>query len=148
MSDNLNIRIIHVTRLTLITFIIKENTSASVSNLDQYKNKFTKSVSDTIAVNGGQETTQLNAVNAVTDMAGVQMTGMDGSRSRLEASVREFVVSNLKKDVPTGATPGRIERTYPRFLAATSPHEKIIQRYVIYSLLLATLIFFTLEFFI
>lgn len=108
---------------------IKENTSASVSNLDQYKNKFTKSVSDTIAVNGGQETTQLNAVNAVTDMAGVQMTGMDGSRSRLEASVREFVVSNLKKDVPTGATPGRIERTYPRFLAATSPHEKIIQRY-------------------
>ncbi len=98
--------------------------------MDQYKNKFTKSVSDTTATNESQETTQLDAVNSVTDLAGVQMTGMDGSRGRLEASVREFVMSNLKKDVPTGTTPARIERTYPRFLAATSPHEKIIQRYV------------------
>ena len=44
--------------------------------------------------------------------------------------VRKFLTSDLKRDVPTGQTPGRVERSYPRVLAATSPHNSILSRFV------------------
>jgi hypothetical protein len=42
--------------------------------------------------------------------------------------VESFVKEGLQEDRPTGATPGRLERSYPRYLAATSPHARITER--------------------
>merc|ERR1712029_52298 len=44
-------------------------------------------------------------------------------------SVSTFVTQVLEEDKPSGLTPVRVERSYPRYLAATSPHEKIISRF-------------------
>merc|ERR1712071_97261 len=43
--------------------------------------------------------------------------------------VVKFLVEDLNEDVPTGQTPQRRDFAYPRFLASTSPHERIVQRY-------------------
>jgi len=55
-----------------------------------------------------------------------------GIRSKVaeeQENVTSFLRTTLKQDVPSGLTPARIERSYPRYLAATSPHEKIISRF-------------------
>jgi len=43
--------------------------------------------------------------------------------------VNTFISDVLKVDKPTGQTPARADRSYPRYLAATSPHERILNRY-------------------
>jgi len=44
-------------------------------------------------------------------------------------AVSSFIRDDLQEDVPSGLTPARVERPYPRYLAATSPHDKIVSRY-------------------
>ncbi|XP_011875428.1 PREDICTED: bipolar kinesin KRP-130 [Vollenhovia emeryi] len=46
----------------------------------------------------------------------------------VQESVEKFV-EDLRHDTPTGSTPARKEYRYPRYLAETSPHERIIQRF-------------------
>ena len=41
-----------------------------------------------------------------------------------------FLTEDLQKDVPTSLTPTRVERSYPRVLAATSPHQTILSRLI------------------
>ncbi|XP_012285273.1 kinesin-like protein Klp61F [Orussus abietinus] len=43
--------------------------------------------------------------------------------------VDKFLIEDLRRDVPTGNTPARKDFHYPRKLVATSPHERIIQRF-------------------
>ncbi|KAK2581733.1 hypothetical protein KPH14_002216 [Odynerus spinipes] len=43
--------------------------------------------------------------------------------------IEKFLIEDLRQDVPTGSTPARKEFNYPRHLVATSPHERIIQRF-------------------
>jgi len=43
--------------------------------------------------------------------------------------VKKFLSSELRRDVPSGLTPARVERSFPRVLAATSPHLRILSRY-------------------
>ncbi|XP_014205799.1 kinesin-like protein Klp61F isoform X2 [Copidosoma floridanum] len=43
--------------------------------------------------------------------------------------IEKFVSEELRKDIPTGSTPLRRDYSYPRHLVATSPHERIIQRF-------------------
>ncbi|XP_046741303.1 kinesin-like protein Klp61F [Diprion similis] len=43
--------------------------------------------------------------------------------------VEKFIAEDLRRDFPTGSTPVKTEHHYPRELAATSPHERIIQRF-------------------
>ncbi|XP_011504063.1 PREDICTED: bipolar kinesin KRP-130 [Ceratosolen solmsi marchali] len=43
--------------------------------------------------------------------------------------IEKFIVEELRRDNPTGTTPSRKEFNYPRHLIATSPHERIIQRF-------------------
>ena len=50
-----------------------------------------------------------------------------------EEEVQRFLSEVLQEDKPTGLTPARVERNYPRILAATSPHERILNRQVSYS---------------
>ena len=45
-------------------------------------------------------------------------------------TVCRFLSEDLRQDVPTGLTPARVERSYPRVLAATSPHQAILSRSV------------------
>ncbi|KAK2712585.1 hypothetical protein QYM36_011315 [Artemia franciscana] len=49
-------------------------------------------------------------------------------RSRKE-EVEKFLTEDLACDVPTGQTPQRREFSYPRVLAQTSPHAKILERF-------------------
>merc|ERR1719186_1077774 len=44
-------------------------------------------------------------------------------------TVTSFVTDVLQEDQPTGLTPARVDRSYPRYLAATSPHERILNRF-------------------
>merc|ERR1719336_3670566 len=44
-------------------------------------------------------------------------------------TVCRFLTEDLQKDVPTGLTPARVERSYPRVLAATSPQQTILARF-------------------
>jgi len=46
-----------------------------------------------------------------------------------KSNVVSFVSDVLQEDRPTGRTPSRVERLYPRNLAATSPHEKLLSRF-------------------
>jgi len=43
--------------------------------------------------------------------------------------VRRFLSEELRRDVPSGLTPARVERSFPRVLAATSPHLRILSRF-------------------
>ncbi|OXU30307.1 hypothetical protein TSAR_015423 [Trichomalopsis sarcophagae] len=47
----------------------------------------------------------------------------------IHEKVDKFVAEDLRHDVPTGTTPARRDFNYPRHLAATSPHERIIKRF-------------------
>lgn len=44
--------------------------------------------------------------------------------------IDKFLVEDLRRDVPTGTTPNRKDFRYPQKLVATSPHEKIIRRFM------------------
>jgi len=57
------------------------------------------------------------------------ITGLQSKMVEEKEAVSSFIRDDLKEDVPSGLTPVRIERQYPRYLAATSPHEKLISRY-------------------
>ena len=51
---------------------------------------------------------------------------------KLDATVfeiDEFLDEDVQRDVPTEATPGRKEVSYPREFTVTSPHERILQRF-------------------
>ncbi|XP_035742854.1 kinesin-like protein Klp61F [Vespa mandarinia] len=46
-----------------------------------------------------------------------------------EHEIEKFLIEDLRHDVATGLTPARKEFQYPRHLTATSPHERILQRF-------------------
>merc|ERR1712088_677176 len=57
---------------------------------------------------------------------------MDSLQSRLileRETVVSFVTEVLREDQPTGLTPQRMERSFPRYLEATSPHQRILHRF-------------------
>ena len=56
---------------------------------------------------------------------------LGGDVLQTKGTVRSFLVSELRKCEPTGLTPGRVVRSYPRELAATSPHQSILSRFVL-----------------
>lgn len=43
--------------------------------------------------------------------------------------VVKFLVEDIRHDVPTGQTPQRRDFAFPRYLAATSPHDRILERF-------------------
>ena len=52
------------------------------------------------------------------------------TRIRMEKELATSFVSDvLRVDQPTGVTPARTVRSFPRYLEATSPHERILHRY-------------------
>ena len=47
----------------------------------------------------------------------------------LDEEVVSLVWEDLKTYQPTGETPARVERHYPRYLASTEPHHRILERF-------------------
>ncbi|XP_032682727.1 kinesin-like protein Klp61F [Odontomachus brunneus] len=47
----------------------------------------------------------------------------------IQQKVEKFLLEDVRHDTPTGLTPARKDYQYPRNLIATSPHERIIQRF-------------------
>ncbi|EFN84784.1 Bipolar kinesin KRP-130 [Harpegnathos saltator] len=47
----------------------------------------------------------------------------------IQQKVEKFLLEDVRRDTPTGLTPARKEYQYPRHIVATSPHERIIQRF-------------------
>eukprot|EP00090_Calanus_glacialis_P016225 TRINITY_DN25444_c0_g1_i1.p1 TRINITY_DN25444_c0_g1~~TRINITY_DN25444_c0_g1_i1.p1 ORF type:complete len:1065 (-),score=410.75 TRINITY_DN25444_c0_g1_i1:108-3302(-) len=52
-----------------------------------------------------------------------------GDIDEFEGSVSALLDTGLGTYQPTGETPGRTERQFPRYLASTSPHQRILDRY-------------------
>jgi len=48
---------------------------------------------------------------------------------QLEGNVNSLLESGLSTYQPTGVTPARVERQFPRYLANTSPHPRILERF-------------------
>ncbi|KAG8179422.1 hypothetical protein JTE90_026321 [Oedothorax gibbosus] len=48
---------------------------------------------------------------------------------KVDQEIEKFISEDLVKDIPTGTTPQRKSYVYPKFLSATSPHERILQRF-------------------
>eukprot|EP00088_Acartia_fossae_P034134 TRINITY_DN3500_c0_g1_i10.p1 TRINITY_DN3500_c0_g1~~TRINITY_DN3500_c0_g1_i10.p1 ORF type:complete len:728 (-),score=254.95 TRINITY_DN3500_c0_g1_i10:261-2444(-) len=108
---------------------IKENIDKSATQLTQHEATVVKSVADNCTKNAQKETEQVDTLDRLQAVTASQLTALDTSCANLESDVRNFALESLQRNLPTGTTPGRIERSYPRYLAATSPHERIIKRY-------------------
>ena len=74
-------------------------------------------------------------VEAITDHVGEVsnntkdiILGLQSKMTEEREAVTRFLQEVLQEDVPSGLTPARVERSYPRYLAATSPHQTILSR--------------------
>ena len=56
------------------------------------------------------------------------IVGIQAKVNEEQENVKKFLSETLQHDVPSGLTPARVERSFPRYLATTSPHEKLISR--------------------
>ncbi|XP_023709668.1 kinesin-like protein Klp61F isoform X3 [Cryptotermes secundus] len=54
---------------------------------------------------------------------------MTSGLQKCNQELEKFLDEDLRKDIPTGNTPMRKEFSYPRVLAATSPHDKILAKF-------------------
>ena len=48
---------------------------------------------------------------------------------KLKVTCYHLALQVLREDQPTGLTPQRTERSFPRYLEATSPHQRILHRF-------------------
>jgi len=71
----------------------------------------------------------VEAVDTVTTNTRDLVVNLQTRVTQEKETVTSFVTDVLQEDHPTGLTPVRVERSYPRYLAATSPHERILNRF-------------------
>jgi len=71
----------------------------------------------------------VESVETVATNARDLVTNLQAMVTQEKETVLSFVTEVLQEDQPTGLTPARVERSYPRYLAATSPHERILNRF-------------------
>ena len=70
----------------------------------------------------------MECVSSVSENTKDVVTNLQSRITEEKETVSNFVTDVLQEDQPTGMTPARTERSYPRYLAATSPHERILNR--------------------
>jgi len=70
-----------------------------------------------------------DSVSEVSKNAKDVMSNIQSKITMEKDTVSTFVTEVLQEDQPTGSTPARVERSYPRYLEATSPHERILSRF-------------------
>ncbi|XP_059614919.1 kinesin-like protein Klp61F [Phlebotomus argentipes] len=74
--------------------------------------------------------TAVNAIISDTAQSAEEMnTFVNSTVEKWQEDVENLKTSDLKTYSSTGETPGRKDFTYPRNLAATSPHERILKRF-------------------
>jgi len=71
----------------------------------------------------------VESVDTVDNNAKDMVINLETMVTQEKDTVSSFVTDVLQEDQPTGLTPVRVERSYPRYLAATSPHERILNRF-------------------
>merc|ERR1719427_587588 len=71
----------------------------------------------------------MECVSSVSENTKDIVTNLQSRITEEKETVSNFVTDVLQEDQPTGMTPARTERSYPRYLAATSPHERILNRF-------------------
>jgi len=73
--------------------------------------------------------TLIDSISTVSMNAKDLVTNLKTKMTEEKENVSSFVTEVLQEDEPSGLTPARVERSYPRYLAATSPHERILNRF-------------------
>eukprot|EP00092_Neocalanus_flemingeri_P020555 GFUD01022268.1.p1 GENE.GFUD01022268.1~~GFUD01022268.1.p1 ORF type:complete len:1112 (-),score=327.91 GFUD01022268.1:215-3550(-) len=71
----------------------------------------------------------MDSVSEVSTNAKELVANVKSRITQEKETVSSFVTEVLQEDQPTGMTPARTERNFPRYLAATSPHERILNRF-------------------
>ena len=65
----------------------------------------------------------------LTDLSRENVADLTEKMSYLDEEVTTLVWEDLKVYQPTGKTPARLERQYPRYLASTDPHHRILEKF-------------------
>jgi len=68
-------------------------------------------------------------VVGVTTNSTEMVNSVKGDVEELEDAVSSLLDNGLGSYQPTGETPGRVDRQFPRYLASTSPQHRILDRY-------------------
>jgi len=108
----------------------KESKTRSAKKLEEEKENLVVNINTA----GEQRSTGFeNQSSEITKLGARCNEFKDNYQTQLKAAedeVMNFVFKELKQNVPTGKTPVPVERSFPRTLSATSPHPKIVERYL------------------
>ena len=97
---------------------------------DKAKEEFNKSqqkVDSKLALK--LESTIDSQLSEVVSLSKVNIDEMKENVGEIKSKVTDHVNDGIVIYQPTGETPVRQERQYPRYLAATSPHQRILERF-------------------
>jgi len=106
-----------------------EELAKSTKLIKQFEENSSKTLSNISTHDEESKNVCLSNVSEISQISSTNVSEVRASTEAAEAQVCEFLTSSLQRDVPTGSTPARTERVYPRYLAATSPHLRILERF-------------------
>ena len=107
---------------------LKETMSDNTSNLDIVGQAVIEKLNEIQVRDSEAAEVMDDMVGEISNNTKDIIIGLQGKVVEEKETVSSFIRDDLQEDVPSGLTPARVERPYPRYLAATSPHEKIISR--------------------
>ena len=114
---------------------LKETMSENTSNLDIVGQAVIEKLNEIQVRDNEAAEVMDDMVGEISNNTKDIIIGLQSKVVEEKEAVSSFIRDDLKEDVPSGLTPARVERPYPRYLAATSPHEKIKSRYTFLLLL-------------
>ena len=107
---------------------LKETMSDNTSNLDIVGQAVIEKLNEIQVRDSEAAEVMDDMVGEISNNTKDIIIGLQSKVVEEKEAVSSFIRDDLQEDVPSGLTPARVERPYPRYLAATSPHEKIISR--------------------
>ena len=107
---------------------LKETMEENTDNLDIVGQAVIEKLNDIQVKDNEAAETMDDMMAEVSNNTKDIITGLQSKLVEEKDAVTSFIRNDLQEDVPSGLTPARVERSYPRYLAATSPHQKIITR--------------------
>jgi len=114
--------------------------AAALTTSHQHIQNLTESSKNRTAVGASQVTGLEECVSVYTDARTKEMQGQVQAMTdhghgftdrvcKVNQDMQAILTHDIQQYVPTGSTPVRRAWSYPRYLAATSPHKRILQRY-------------------
>ena len=110
---------------------LKASSASMQARLVENKENLAANITNNMASRAARFTDSQADINDLSGVVGEVKESLVEKVGEWEEETLLFVSDELKKDVPTGRTPRPKERTFPRVLAATSPHLNIVERYQI-----------------